>query len=359
MTTSDDRGQPPDDRDEVVLEEELRVLGLSDTEIATYLALLSRGEATTSTVSEDAGVTQRAIYDIAERLENRGLVRVNDHASPTTIRAVPPDEAISSLSARLESMTPALDERYNEIQPQAPEIQMVKSRRTALKHLQNSISQATSEIAVAVPEHVFPSIEQELRAAVERGVLVFLLIGKRDPHDGDAQRFAGVADVVRCWSESLPLVYAVDGESAMVGSANILASTQETEDAVSVSETGLAGAILGLYLSAYWPAATEVFVTEPCSLPRTFAWFRQATLHAVLHQHAGTDLWADVETDDGERITGWVTEVRQALVEPGTNDFTLETSLCLETDDGVVSVGGPGSFIEDYEATSVTLRVEP
>lgn len=358
MTASDERGDPPDERDEAALEEELRVLGLSDTEIATYLALLTRGEATTSTISEDADITQRAIYDIAERLENRGLVRVNDHASPTTIRAVPPKDAIASLSERLESMTPALEDRYNETQPQAPEIQMVKSRQTALKRLRSAISGAQHEVLVAVPQHVYPNIESELRAAVERDVLVLLLLGEVEGLEDSGRQFTGTADVVRCWNERLPFVYAVDGESAMIGSASVLSSTQTSDETVAVSETGLAGAILGLYLSAYWPAATEVYVTDPCTLPRTFDWFRQATFHAMLHHKAGTDLWADVETDDGDSVSGSVTQVRQAFVEPPTNDFTLETSLYLEMDDGVVSVGGPGSFIEDYVAASVTLRSE-
>jgi hypothetical protein len=39
-----------------------------------------------------------------------------------------------------------------------------------------------------------------------------------------------------------------------------------------------------------------------------------------------------------------------------TNDFSLETSLVLSTEHGGVSVGGIGSFIEDYQAESVVLR---
>ncbi|MFW6317985.1 MAG: TrmB family transcriptional regulator sugar-binding domain-containing protein [Halorubrum sp.] len=38
------------------------------------------------------------------------------------------------------------------------------------------------------------------------------------------------------------------------------------------------------------------------------------------------------------------------------DDFTLETSFVVETDDGAVSVGGRGSFIEDYRAESVLRR---
>ncbi|MFB6141543.1 MAG: TrmB family transcriptional regulator [Halosimplex sp.] len=342
--------------DDQTLRDELNVFGFSDTEIDTYLAVLAQGETTVRTVSEAADVTQRAVYNIAERLADRGLVQVNDHASPTTIRAHPPEEAIGSLSDRLESITPTLESRYNETEPQTPEIQIVKARETAVKRLREGISAAEHEVLVAVPEHAYEDIEPELQAAVDRGVLVFLLVGDLEELDGDTPRLGEAAAVVRAWSESLPFMYAADDEAAMIGHSGILSGTHVDEEAVAVTQHNLAGSIVGLYFGAYWPAATEVFVREPASLPRTFEWFRHAALEAELHQREGTDLEAVVTTDDGEEIAGRVSQVRQAFVEPATNEYTLENSLYLESPDGEVSVGGPGSFIEEYEGETVTLR---
>ena len=344
-----------DTHDDARLREELSVFGLSDTEIDTYLALLECGEASTSTVSETTDVTQRAVYNIAERLEQRGLVRVNDHASPTTIRALPPAEAIENLSDRLDSIRPSLEARFNETMPETPEIQMIKSRETALKRLRGAIAEATHELLLAVPQHVYPELEADLRNAVDRDVAVFLLIGGMDEIEGDGSQFAGVATVVRYWGESLPLVYTVDDAAALIGDSGIVSGTHTDDVAVTVSEPQLSGSILGMYFSAYWPAATELYVTEPDSLPKTYDWFRQATLHATLHHQAGTDLRAEVQTHDGTSLVGRIAEIRQAFIEPTTNDFTLENSFLIETDDGTVSVGGRGSFIEDYESESVRL----
>lgn len=345
--------------DDATLREELSVFGLSDTEVETYLALLSQGEATTRTVAEDTDVTQRSVYNIAGRLEERGLVRVKDHASPTTVRALPPQEAIGTLSARLESMTPSLEERFNDAASQAPEIQMVKSRETALNRLRAAISGSEKEALVAVPEHVYPEIEAELRAAVERDVLVFLLLGEMDDYDGEVNDFAGVADVVRYWDTGLPFLYTVDAESAMIGNADVLSGAHTDEEAVTVSQRHLTGAVLGVNLSAYWPASTQLYVTDPVPLPRSFDWFRQAVFHAFLHRQRGTDLWADIETEDGTKHSGAVKQVKQAFVEPSTNNYTLEMSLYLETGRGEVTFGGPGAFIEDYKTESVTLRTNP
>ena len=45
------------------------------------------------------------------------------------------------------------------------------------------------------------------------------------------------------------------------------------------------------------------------------------------------------------------------MVEPTNNEFPVENSLVVETDDGEVTVGGQGAFVEDVEADLV--RIEP
>jgi sugar-specific transcriptional regulator TrmB len=337
--------------------EELRLFGFSDAEVETYLGILSRGEATARAVATDTGVSQRAVYDIVERLEQRGLVRVKDHASPTTIRALPPDEAIGALSARLESVAPALEERFSDTRPQAPEMRMVKSRETAIDRLETALAESEREALVALPEAVLPEVRAELRDAVDRGVLVFLLLGDTGRTESrDPEQYAGLAGAVRFWDTDVPFLYAVDQERAMIGSADLVAPTPSDEAAVAVSQEHLTGSVLGLYLSAYWPASTEVYVADPEPLPRTFDWFRRCVFCAARHRRAGRSLRAAVETECGASVAGPVTAVRQSFVEPPTSDFSLETSLVLSTDDGSVSVGGIGSFIEDYEAASVALR---
>lgn len=339
------------------LRDELGAFGFSNTEIDAYLTILSTGETTTREVSEDSDVTQRAVYSIAERLEDRGLVRVNDHASPTTIRAVPPEEAITSLSERLDSIQPVLEARFTETKPRAPEIQIVKSRDTVLKRFRNAITDAEHEIAVAIPYEVYPEIEPELRTAHEGGTLVFLLVGEFDDAQANQPTFTDAADVVRQWGADLPFVYAVDDEISMIGDSGLARGTHEDdENAVFVSESNLAGAVFGLYLGTYWPASTECYVADPDPLPKQYHWFRTAVLDAFLHDRNGREIWADVETVDGEHVSGRVSQVRQPFAEPATSEFALENSLFLETEDGEISIGGSGSFLEDYEGVAVTLR---
>ncbi|SEP18726.1 Sugar-specific transcriptional regulator TrmB [Halogranum amylolyticum] len=352
------------EENDAILREELGDFGFSDKEIDVYLALLSRGEATTGTISEDADVTQQSVYSITDRLEDRGLVRVNEHASPKTIRAVPPAESMAALTNRIDSITPVLEDRFNDTQPQTPELKIVKSQKTAVKRLRDAVSNAQREVVVAIPKHIYPEIEQELQAALERDVLVILFMQGVDDYQEARNRYAGAADVVRCWSESFLFLFAVDtqspdcstSEAALIGDAQLLSGAHNLGDGVAVSEQHLTGSIRGMFFGALWPTGTEVSVTTPDQLPKTYPWFWQAVLQAMVHQQSGTDLWAEVETTDGETLAGPISRIRQALVEPPTNDFTLETSLFLETDVGEVSIGGQNSIIEDYEASSITLQ---
>ncbi|WP_231187352.1 TrmB family transcriptional regulator sugar-binding domain-containing protein [Haladaptatus sp. DYF46] len=353
-------GAPNDE----MLREELGEFGFSDKEIDVYLTLLERGEATTGAISEDADVTQQAVYTITDRLEDRSLVHVNDHASPKTIRAIPPEESMATLASRIDSITPVLKDRFNDTEPRTPELKMVKSQKTAIKRLRDAISKAQREVIVAIPEYIYPEIESELQAAAKRDLLVFLLVQDVDDLEEARNRYTGAADVVRCWSENVLFLFATDTQSknhqttqsVLIGDAQLLSGTHDRGDGVAVSEQHLAGSVRGMFFSAYWLAGEEVFVTEPDPLPKTFEWFWQAVLHARLHQKSGVDLWANIETTDGQTISGTVSQIRQALVEPPTNEHTLETGLYIETDAGEVSVGGQNTILEDYEATSVTLR---
>jgi len=345
-----------DGGDETALREQLRVFGLSDNEVNTYFALLELGEATASTVAEDAGVTQRTVYNIMERLEARELVRVNDHVSPTTIRALPPSEAMDEISDRIDAMTPALEDRYSATQPRTSEIEMAKSQRKVLKHLKRDMEAAEQEMLVSVPEHVVPEIEDDLRAALDRGVFVLLIVGEVDDMEAAADRFDGLGNAVRCWDEEMAYAYAADDERAMIGSPDVFDGAYFQEGVVWVSEWGLSGAVVATFLAAYWPFPVEVSLADPADLPATFDWIRAATFTARRHRMAGTEIRAEVDTVSGEQISGRVAEVRQSLIEPSTNEFTLENNLIVETGAGTVSVGGPGGYLEDYRLDSVTLR---
>jgi len=196
--------------DDSTLAARLTQLGLSEKEIDTYLSILENGEAKASEVADDTGVSKRYVYSISESLEDRGFVEVNDHVVPTTIRARPPSEVISSLTDQLEEMESALDSRFSDTKRRAQQFDVIKSRVTVVKRLAEYVADADREIMLSVPEEHLPELADELSAAVDRGVLVMLVVnGVSDLDRVDAD---GLASVARAWDREMPIMLTVDGQ---------------------------------------------------------------------------------------------------------------------------------------------------
>ncbi|EMA33429.1 TrmB family transcriptional regulator [Haloarcula japonica] len=347
--------------DDSTLRDRLEQLGLSEKEVDTYLSILGSGEATASEIADDTGVSKRYVYSISESLEDRGFVEVNDHVVPTTIRARPPEEVIDALTDRLEEMSGALDSRYSSSAREPQQFDVIKSRVTVIKRLTEYIRNAEREIMLSVPQQYLPEISEELAAAVDRGVLVMLVVSSADglrPDDA-----SGLASVVRSWDQPMPIMLTVDAQFGLVSPTEMVTRTNSDQRAIAFVQQQLVPVLSGSFLGNYWLMATEETVTDPAPLPATYHDFRHAVLQATLHLRAGHDVQVSAEVrpvqaeDDTTHIEGVVVETKQGVAEPQTNSYPIEHTLLVDIGDRTVSLGGSGSFIEDYETDEVTLSL--
>lgn len=348
--------------DDATLEDRLARLGLSEKEVETYLSILRNGAAKASEIADDTGVSKRYVYSISESLEDRGFVDVDDHVVPTTIRARPPSEVIETLSAQLKEMEPALDSRFAATDHDPQEFDVIKSRATVVKRISEYIANADSEVMLSVPEPYLPEVTDELAAAVSRGVLVLLVVSDAtEPELDGVDRWASVA---RTWNQPMPIMLTVDAEFGLVSPAEMVVRTNSDQRAIAFVQRQLVPVLSGSFLGNYWPMATEAFVAEPAELPATFYNFRHAVFEATLRLRAGDSVHVSAPVTpvhpDAERdaIEGRIVETRQGLVEPQTNTYPIEHSLVVDVGEETVTVGGKGTFIEDYEAETVTLGAD-
>ncbi|WP_277556016.1 TrmB family transcriptional regulator [Halobaculum limi] len=359
-----DGGDAPDavDGRDVDVESLLKRFGLSDKEVDTYLTLLEHGEAKASTVAEAAGVSKRYVYSASEELEARGFVTVNDHVTPTTIRANPPAEVVDRLAADAESMRPALEARFSRAETTQEPFEVVKSRVTVVKRIRRAIEEATMEVALSFPLDRLDEVADDLRAAVDRGVLVLLIVtGVDESVDDRTLDLDGVASAARAWSQPMPSMLTVDGRTGVVAPAEMVARSNSGKQAIVFSQQQLGPVIVGSFLGNYWPAAAEVVVADPAPLPASYGDFRHTVFQAELHRRAADGVVAHVTgrlTATGEEVTltGEVVAVNQGLVAPANNDFPIQHTLTLDVDGDHVTVGGLGAFVEDVEAERVELR---
>jgi sugar-specific transcriptional regulator TrmB len=351
--------------DDRTLNDLLRRFGLSDKEIDTYLSLLEHGEAKASTIADAAGVSKRYVYSVSESLADRGFVEVNDHVVPTTIRANPPDEVINRLRSDVDAIRPGLEERFSRVERRDEQFEVIKSRVTVIKRIRSLLEGAESEVTLSITAKHLPEIRESLAAAVDRGVLVLLIVSDAendltdDDLDGDA--LDGVASVARTWSEAMPTLLTVDSAAGVVAPPELLRRSDTDRQAIHFSQEQLAPVIVGSFLGNYWPAASEVATAEPAPLPVEYANFRHTLFQVTLHLRAGAaprvivgGRWT--ESDEPAELDGRVVEAKQGMVEPTNNEFPVQHSLVVETDDGTVTVGGKGAFVEDVEADLVRIE---
>ncbi|OYR46052.1 TrmB family transcriptional regulator sugar-binding domain-containing protein [Halorubrum sp. Eb13] len=354
--------------DDRTLNDLLRRFGLSDKEIDTYLSLLEHGEAKASTIADAAGVSKRYVYSVSESLADRGFVEVNDHVVPTTIRANPPDEVINRLRSDVDAIRPGLEERFSRVERRAEQFEVIKSRVTVIKRIRSLLDGAESEVALSVTAKHLPEVRESLADAVDRGVLVLLVVSDAEGTSvgdagSDAVDLEGVASVVRTWSEAMPTLLTVDSAAGVVAPPELLRRSDTDRQAIHFSQEQLAPVIVGSFLGNYWPAATEAATAPPAPLPAEYENFRHTVLQATLRLRAGETPRVTVggrrtESDEAVELVGRVVEAKQGMVEPTNNEFPVQHSLVVETDDGTVTVGGKGAFVEDVEADLVRIEAD-
>ncbi|RRJ31815.1 TrmB family transcriptional regulator [Halocatena pleomorpha] len=346
--------------DDTSLKESLRGLGFSAKEVDTYLSILELGGGKASTIAEEAGVSKRYVYSIAERLSDRGFVEVNDHVVPTTIRPHSPEHVITGLTDDLEAMQPALESRLSRSPSRSERFEVIKSRVTVLKRIADRIDRAEREITLSIPYRLLDEVADDLRAAVDRDVLVLLLVTGVDPDANLA--FDGVASVVRAWKQPMPTMLTVDQETGLVVPDKMFTQSNSPAQAIAFEQQQLSPVIVGSFLGNYFPMATPVYTADPVDLPATYRNFRHAVLQTRLHRSAGRSVRARItghtvsEESAQTELEGVVVDVCQSLLDPQTSSFPVENTLIVESDDKTYSVGGTGAFVEDIEATVVELR---
>ena len=348
--------------------EHLAAFGFSRKETDTYLAVLRRRQATTDEVATAADVSQGYVYEVAETLVDRGLLTVDEGANPAVLRARPAGEAVAELSRRLSDLQSAVEDVYSE--PAAVDVgfEMVRSRRTVERRTERFLADAAREVFLVVPATAFERLRDDVAAAVDRDVTVYLCLVAPDVDiiADTVTDFDRYATVARTW-EARPQVFVLrDNRAGLVGSHGVLTGRHGDEYAVTFGQPEVANGFYGNMVSNVWSMADERFVADPPALPASFGYFRTGVTAAARHVNAGRELVADVDvvdtgTEGERRLDGVpVREVRQSLVTPPTSSFPIENALVVEADQGAVSIGGDSAgfdpYYEDFAARELTLR---
>ncbi|QLK26578.1 TrmB family transcriptional regulator [Natrinema zhouii] len=185
------------DRNEAV--EAFEQLGLTSYEAKVFIALHRLGAGTARDVAEITDVPRSQVYSVAESLEDRGLLEVQQ-SNPIRYRPVSVDEARDTLRTQFERERDRAFEYVETVknEPTGEETQediwTVRGRDRVDDRTADILSQAEDRIVFGtrLPELVTDSVERAIAERAAAGVAVLVVSRTEAVHD----RFADIENVV-------------------------------------------------------------------------------------------------------------------------------------------------------------------
>lgn len=344
--------------------------GLTQYEADVYLALLELGGGTATQIAEAADVPQARIYDVLRGLEGEGYV---DTYEEGTLRAQArdPAEVVEHLKAyadEFRSAADAINERWERPALDQQTVSVVKRFDTVFGHALDRIAEADNEIQVAITPERLPRLEQALRDAVDRDVVVKLTLmptADTDRSEVSASDISSVFDVsleglateVRYCRIPNPFVLLTD--RTKVCFAPFRATFQTNEYGVLVDDYALSTVFDWYFQTALWEYWTPIYSTRDDALPRVYTSIRECLRDIAPRVEEGHRVVLTVEgkdrqTGDPEELIGVVTGTQLTTTAdegaPPLQQFLEEATVELEVDGERYEVGGWGAVFEEIEA---------
>ncbi|MCU4740516.1 HTH-type sugar sensing transcriptional regulator TrmB [Natronoglomus mannanivorans] len=330
---------------------------LGEYEIDAYLTVLEHGKLTASEIADRTDIPQPRVYDTVRSLSDRGLVELRE-SRPMQIVAIDPDEAFDDVQSSLEEMIDELGARYTAPARDTEAVTLVKSRSTILRYLEEVIEAAEYELALSLTPDLLYRFEDRLSDVTDAGVSVDLLVTPATDAPSPAEfDYPDVATTARARRGiTTPVIAVADGTYSIYATQDALRDDQDRYGVI-FNRSALGFLVSGFFGTVLWTTAEETLGEDGDGrpYPRRYASIRRCVKDLI---DAGGEFYAtiegrDVETGDPRVVRGMISDVSFEMTEE-------VASLTLETESGLVTVGGRVAALEDVEAHVIRIgRDEP
>ncbi|SEW32214.1 HTH-type sugar sensing transcriptional regulator TrmB [Natrinema salifodinae] len=331
---------------------------LGEYEIDAYLTVLEQGQLTASEIADQTQIPQPRVYDTVRSLSDRGLVELRE-SRPMKVVAIDPEEAFDDVQSSLEQMIDELEARYTAPARDTEAVSLVKSRSTILRYLEEVIDAAEFELALSLTPDLLTRYEDELRAAVDAGVSVDLIVTPaREAPDPAEFAYGEVASTARARRGiTTPVIAVADGNYSVYATQDALRDDQDRYGVI-FNRSALGFLVSGFFGTVLWTTAERTLGEDGRNeaYPRKYASIRRCVKDLM---DEGGEFYATIEGRDVE-VGG------QRIVRGRIRDIAFEVSeevasLTIETTEGEeLSVGGRVAALEDIEAHEIHIgRNEP
>jgi sugar-specific transcriptional regulator TrmB len=331
---------------------------LGEYEIDAYLAVLEHGQLTASEIADRTDIPQPRVYDTVRSLSDRGLVELRE-SRPMKIVAVDPEDAFGDIETSLEELVAELTARYTAPARETEAVSLVKSRSTILRYIEEIIEEAEFELVLSLTPDLLRRFEDDLEAAVARGVSTDLLVAPASeapsPEEFDYQSVSSIARARR--GITTPILAVADGAYSIYATQDALRDDRDRYGVI-FNRSALGFLVSGFYGTVLWTTA-ETLSADGAErpFPRRYASIRRAVkdLSELGFRGNGEDnLYASVT---GRQIeTGDPVVVEGRIVDTAYTDTEEVASMVVETTDGDrVEVGGLVAALEDVEGQEILI----
>lgn len=341
------------------LEAALEEAGFSPYQAKAYVALLERGTATVTDIAEKSGVPDSRIYDVLRSLESDGYIELFEQDS---LRARIHDygklqESLKDRAARFTTAEDEIKRRWEKPSMEEAVVNVVTRFETVLESAADAIETAEMQVELVASPDQYRRLRPALENAFEKGVNVYLSVFTENAASlPDAEDVAAVCTEARHRRLPSPFVMVVD--RTKVHFAPHAGSTNEY--GLVVNDRTHAYVFHWFFLTSQW-AVWEPFYARPeDGLKPDYLDIRYLVRDVGPLLDAGRTVRIRVEgadTSTGERRTVEGV-VRRVVVQHDLDEDTPASlvtyggrvAIRIDTDDGMVEVGGWGALVEDTEA---------
>ncbi|EMA04878.1 HTH-type sugar sensing transcriptional regulator TrmB [Haloferax denitrificans] len=324
---------------------------LGEYEIDAYLAVLEHGQLTASEIADRTSIPQPRVYDTVRSLSDRGLVELRE-SRPMKIVAVDPDDAFANVKTSLEELIEELEARYTAPARDTEAVSLVKSRSTILRYIEEIIEAAEYELVLSLTPDLLRRFRDDLAAAIDSGVSIDLLVtpASRAP-DPEEFNYLDVATIARARRGiTSPVLAVADGEYSIYATQDALRDDRDRYGVI-FNRSALGFLVSGFFGTVLWSTAETIVANgKRRPFPRRYASIRRAVKDI---REIDGDFYASVSGRDIE--TGDPIVVEGRVIETAFEDTEEVASLHIDTEEGVVEVGGLVAALEDVEGQEILL----
>ncbi|MDG5775449.1 TrmB family transcriptional regulator [Haloarculaceae archaeon H-GB2-1] len=320
-------------------------------EVEAYLTVLEHGRMTASEIAERTDIPHPRVYDTVRSLADNGLVELHE-SRPMQVLPIDPEEAFSEIQSSLDDLIDQLERQFTAPARDSEAITLIKSRSTILRYLGDVIESAEYELMISLSADLVGRFEEELKERRDAGVTVELLVSpEEEVPTTDEYDYGEIATTTRVRrGVTTPIVAVADGTYSVYATREALRNDVDRYGVIfNRSELGfLVSAFLN---TVVWTSGRTIETAESQpAFPRRYATIRRCVedLQRYDGQFYASIRGRDVLTGKHKTVAGTVADI--------TAEASKErAALTIETDSGLIDVGGQTAALEDIEAHEIHI----